>query len=214
MVAGEVVDMPITLEDNEAIIERGMASFVEVGEALARIKENRLYADDFDDFEDYVKERWGLERSWAERHIGAAKVALISTTSGLPAPPTIEAAKPLVRLMNEVGQFDRSTMKLRNPRAAEKAVVAAMTKVARAKEGDASPITGRDVARAVNPPAGRGKPGWFELLGTVGEDLLAAQRHMAKAEEAINRTPSADLLAKVEQYAGWADDLATRLRAL
>lgn len=215
MVAGEVIDMPVTLADNETIIERGMASFVEVGEALGRIKKGRLWADEFDSFEDYCKQRWGFSYSTAQRYIGAGEVSQICETHQLPSPTTVEAAKPLIRLMNEAGGgLDKKTDQLRNPKAAEKAVVQAMTKIAEAKADDDSPITGRDVSRIVSARASRGRPGWFELLGAVGDDLVSAGKHLAKAEAAIDREPNDDLKAKAIDYAGRADDLAARLRAI
>jgi len=39
----------------EKVIERGLASFVEVGEALLTIRDNRLYRSSFSTFEDYCK---------------------------------------------------------------------------------------------------------------------------------------------------------------
>jgi len=61
--------------------------------------------------------------------------------------------------------------------------------------------------------ASRGTPGWFELLGEVGDTLIKASKQLSKAEDAIEG-PGADLLAKAEEYAGWADDIAARLRAM
>jgi hypothetical protein len=61
--------------------------------------------------------------------------------------------------------------------------------------------------------ASRGRPGWFELLGEVGDTLVKAGKQLAKAEDAIE-DPSSDLAAKAEEYAAWADDLARRLRAI
>jgi hypothetical protein len=45
----------------EVTITQGMRSFVEVGSALAEIKESRLYAEvGFETFEEYSKQRWGF----------------------------------------------------------------------------------------------------------------------------------------------------------
>lgn len=70
----------------------------------------------------------------------------------------------------------------------------------------------RDLVRKRNF-ASRGKPGWFELLGIVGDTLIKADKQLAKAEDAID-DPGDDLLAKADEYAQWADDLAARLRSL
>lgn len=220
----EVLDMDAmtTLAEDEAIIERGMASFVEVGEALMRIKEDRKYADEFESFEEYCDKRWGMSGSHVRTTMAASRAVAIATAHNLPAPPTVEAAKPLVKLYNEAGQFDRRTNDVRNPKAAERAVVQVMARVAKAKQKEAAaapeaklkPITGRDVQKAIGGGATSRKPGWFELLGQVGDDLKAMQNHLAKAEQAITRAPNDDLRAKAGQYAEWADDIAARLRQI
>lgn len=59
-----------------------------------------------------------------------------------------------------------------------------------------------------------GRPGWFELVGRVGDALRAAEKHMTKAEDAITREPTAALAEKALQYAERADRVAERLRKL
>lgn len=58
----------------EKVIERGISTFVEVGKALLEIREQRLYRDQFDTFQDYCKERWGFDRTYAHRLIEGARV--------------------------------------------------------------------------------------------------------------------------------------------
>ncbi|HEX7462609.1 MAG TPA: hypothetical protein VF317_10570 [Dermatophilaceae bacterium] len=54
----------------EAIIERRLKTFIEVGEALATIRNKGLLLQDQKPFEDYCQDRWGglliyaLGRSW------------------------------------------------------------------------------------------------------------------------------------------------------
>lgn len=64
-----------SLAQCEAIIERGMKTFVQVGEALAAIRDARLYRESHDTFEAYCKERWGMSSSRARRLIDGADVA-------------------------------------------------------------------------------------------------------------------------------------------
>lgn len=65
-----------SLADYEAVIEAGLATFVEVGEALLAIRDGRLYREaGFARFEDYTRERWGFSRSRAHRLIEASEVA-------------------------------------------------------------------------------------------------------------------------------------------
>jgi hypothetical protein len=57
----------------ESVIEKGMATFVEVGRALMEIRDGLLYRDQYDTFQDYCKERWGFGRQRAYQLICAAK---------------------------------------------------------------------------------------------------------------------------------------------
>lgn len=80
----------------EATIERGLETFVEVGEALREIRDAGLYRPDHATFEVYCQARWGMSRSYAHRTIEAASV-----TATLPNgnKPTNEAqARELTRL--------------------------------------------------------------------------------------------------------------------
>lgn len=63
-----------SLPELEGVIGRGLATFVEVGTALAEIRERRLYRDSHGDFDSYCRERWGFGRSYADRQIAAARV--------------------------------------------------------------------------------------------------------------------------------------------
>jgi hypothetical protein len=47
------------LAEHEAVIERGLSTFVEVGEALVAIQAGRLYRATYARFDDYLRERWG-----------------------------------------------------------------------------------------------------------------------------------------------------------
>jgi hypothetical protein len=53
------------LAELERVIERGLQSFVEVGKALADIRDGKLYRCQGDaTFEDYCQQRWGFSRGW------------------------------------------------------------------------------------------------------------------------------------------------------
>lgn len=89
---GEVVP---TLESCEAVIERGLATFVEVGNALLTIRDRRLYRQSHDTFEDYCRERWGFVASRARQLIGAAESVTAVTVGGGPAPKNEAQAREL-----------------------------------------------------------------------------------------------------------------------
>lgn len=68
------------LSDLEAVVEAGQQTFVAVGDALAEIRDSRLYRDGFPTFDEYLAERWGWGRAYACRLIKAA-----DAVRGLPA---------------------------------------------------------------------------------------------------------------------------------
>lgn len=63
------------LERCEAVIERGLATFYEVGTALLQIRDGRLYRATHDTFEAYCRERWSMSRHYANRLIEASNIA-------------------------------------------------------------------------------------------------------------------------------------------
>ncbi len=78
----------------EAVIERGLTTFVEVGNALMRIRDERLYRENHRTFDQYCRERWGWSRQRSHQLIGAARVSTI-----VDSPPANEAqARELARL--------------------------------------------------------------------------------------------------------------------
>jgi len=61
------------LLEQEVIIERHLEGFVQVGIALSKIRDQRLYkVDGFKSFETYCRERWKMSRSYADKQIKAA----------------------------------------------------------------------------------------------------------------------------------------------
>lgn len=92
-----------TLEQLETVIERGLNTFVEVGQALMDIRDGRLYRQGFATFEDYCRERWGMVQQHATRLIRAAETIanLRSEPIGSLLPATESQARPLTQLEPE-----------------------------------------------------------------------------------------------------------------
>jgi len=64
----------------EEIIEHGLSSFIEVGNALSEIRDAKMYGNEYSTFEEYCEGRWGFQNKRAYQLIDAAKcVAEIST---------------------------------------------------------------------------------------------------------------------------------------
>ena len=66
-------DITITLTDMESyklkqcesVIKAGLSTFLNVGQALATIRDNRLYRAKYDSFERYCKSVWDLSKGYA-----------------------------------------------------------------------------------------------------------------------------------------------------
>lgn len=75
-----------TLETLEGILERGLQTFYEVGDALQEVRDRRLYRDaGYGTFEDYCSDRWGISRSRAYRLMDAAEVVGLLPIGDIPA---------------------------------------------------------------------------------------------------------------------------------
>jgi hypothetical protein len=96
------------LDDLELVIEKGLAGFVEVGQALQRIRDGRLYREGFATFEDYCRERWSLSRSYAYQVIDGAKIAgTLSAIADTPGPANEAVARELTPLKDEPEQVQQ-----------------------------------------------------------------------------------------------------------
>ena len=90
-----------TLAECEAVIKRGIGTFVEVGEALLEIRDRRLYRESgYTTWDDYTRERWGWSKSHANRHIESAKVAGLLAPIGV-IPANEAQSRELVPLLND-----------------------------------------------------------------------------------------------------------------
>jgi histone H3/H4 len=72
-----------TLEENEAIIERGLKSFIEVGDALKEIRDNKQYEKQYGTgigWESYLKTRWDMSKPFANDLIKASETVKILKT--------------------------------------------------------------------------------------------------------------------------------------
>jgi hypothetical protein len=87
------------LADLEAVIERGLTTFVEVGQALLEIRERRLYRESHESFENYCRDRWGFSRSRAHRLMDAAEVGAMLPMGNMP--DNERQARELARLKDD-----------------------------------------------------------------------------------------------------------------
>lgn len=100
----EDVALPITADEltelsrHETVIERGLATFVEVGQALLAVRDGRLYRAEYRTFEVYCEQRWQMSSSRARQLISAVQTVTNVTVAGLPAPANEGQARELTRV--------------------------------------------------------------------------------------------------------------------
>lgn len=68
----------------EAVAERGLGTYAEVGDALAEIRDRRLYRGTHPSFEAYVRERWGVGTAPRRKPCEALASACEETLSAIP----------------------------------------------------------------------------------------------------------------------------------
>lgn len=90
------------LAELEAVIERGLETFITVGRALTEIRDEGLYKETHGTFEEYCRERWRIERAHAYRLIEATKVVEnLSPIGDIPLPTSESVARELKPLPPE-----------------------------------------------------------------------------------------------------------------
>ena len=91
------------LERCELVIQQGLQTFIEVGEALTIIRDSRLYRANYSTFEDYCSERWGMTRQTAYKMMQATDVVKnLNVAHGRQTPSSERQIRPLTNLEPEV----------------------------------------------------------------------------------------------------------------
>jgi hypothetical protein len=90
-------------QELEALVQAGLKEFLRVGQALAEIRNRRLYRTEFPTFEQYVRAKFGLARSSADQLIRSASTAQCLLEAGAELPPgTTEAViRPISTLPDD-----------------------------------------------------------------------------------------------------------------
>ena len=86
------------LTEHEAVIERGIQTFYEVGMALADIRDRKLYRASNRTFEEYCQGRWQMTGSRAYQMIDAANVVSTIVETEVPPPVNEGQARELGRV--------------------------------------------------------------------------------------------------------------------
>jgi transcription antitermination factor NusG len=95
---------PITMDESrdlialEKIVAKGLQTFVEVGAALAEIRDRKLYKIEHATFADYCKVKWKMSDRRARQLMDSAEVVGGLAESGTIVPKTESQARPLTQL--------------------------------------------------------------------------------------------------------------------
>lgn len=125
----------------EGIVERGQQTFIEVGQALLEIRDERLYRAEHKTFEDYCEARWGWSRGRAYQYMDAAKVVAAVSTTVDAAPANEAQARELVPLLRSDPEALTAAWRSAQEQAAEQGrpVTAAIVRQV-VKEGEGTPL--------------------------------------------------------------------------
>lgn len=128
------------LAEYEAVIERGMETFVEVDNALLKIRDERLYRAEFGTFQEYCETRWEIDRRHANHLIDAAGVVENLGTI-VPKPSSESVTRPLAVLPppEQRNAWRAAVASAPNNKPTAKQVAAAVDKMAPARSRPADP---------------------------------------------------------------------------
>ncbi len=215
-----VVELSATERDHlaaaESVIERGLKTFVEVGQALIEIRDRRLYRTGHATFEEYCEQRWQISARRAYQLLDAAQVhELISRTTVqeinnvAPVLPANEAqVRPLAKLLPqpEATQQERDI--------AEREVLAAWNETVRTAPLDPAgqpKVTAKHVEATVErhteaPPANEQVADRKPARRPITDAFLDASLDAVKAVERLER------LVRDDRYPRNAEQVARMCR--
>jgi hypothetical protein len=180
-----------TLEHYERIIAQGFKTFVEVGQALVAIRDQRLYRQDYGTFEDYLRQRWDLSRPYAYQLIDASvTVQNLSATADI-LPANEAQARPLTSVPpDQQAEVWQEAVKTAPPSGITAAHVKKTVSRAKATSTGTKPAKPKSPAPEPRvPPRQRVQDGLFTVLSMVkGKDAWKmlgdlAQQLSSYAEE-------------------------------
>jgi hypothetical protein len=97
----------LQLQEQEEIIQKGLMGFMVAGTALRKIKENKLYGDNYSTYDAYCQQRWNFTPQHANRLIKAATVVeeIKSESIGSVLPQSEAQARALLKSKNPVNDW-------------------------------------------------------------------------------------------------------------
>ncbi|MEU9444615.1 hypothetical protein AB0D42_27790 [Streptomyces sp. NPDC048304] len=207
-------DEQADLAQLEAVIERGMNTFIEVGNALAVIQERKLYRSQHGTFEDYCRSKWGFSRQRAYQLTAAAEAVTTMVDIGLPAPTSERQARELSRIPEpERVEVWRETVNRTGGQPTAAAV--RETYAARTEEVVEAEIVEEPAPRIYSvPPAPERAPDRQPRVD-ASRTVLVALTELRQTRESLEALTAAQLARQDEETRRiWAARLNTELEAL
>jgi hypothetical protein len=176
----------------EAVIGRGIKTFVEVGTALKEIRDSRLYKAQYGTFEEYCKQRWGFTPQHGGRLIAAAR--------------TVREMEPIGSIPENEYQARQAREIARQARALalERATAGGLVDRRDQNHGQAAPVSESDFQQAVTDAltlfgwrwvhfrpartvrgwktALSGSPGYPDISAVRGDRIIFVELKAAKGE--------------------------------
>lgn len=220
-----------SLAECEDVISRGMQTFTDVGNALAEVRESRLYRASHGNFDDYCADRWGFTKRHAGRFIqSAAVMEMVMGPMGPAAsvdPPTNERqVRPMTRMLPPPGAAEDVVAAQRQemqktwteavatapvdragkPKVTARHVAATVARRRPAAVAESAPdAKGRTVA-AIEQPAAKRSP-LIEKLAAQRQALDSAELVLAGTARALEKLGPLHPGLTAEETAHWLSGL-------
>jgi len=123
------------LAKHEETIRGGLTSFIEVGHALAEIRDSELYREEFKSFEAYCNDKWDLKRQTAYDKIHAAEIVaeLQNVRSSVHVPQAESQALELAKAKTDAPKVWAEVLK-RSPKLADGSPCTTAKKIAEIRD--------------------------------------------------------------------------------
>ncbi len=191
------------LEVLEPIIREGMASFVEVGQALLEISDKRLYRATHDTFKEYCQDRWEMSAQRAYQLCEAAEVikALPEKSTIVDKITTESQARELARVPEPKRADVLEAAVTKAARRGKPLTAASIKEAAEESEVDANEVTQAEIQTAGGTDSDPSRPVFKPRLDAIIDAVDAAKFDLQAFQDGTEQfTP------------GGAEDVADALR--
>ena len=159
----------------EPIIAEGMASFVEVGQALVEISDRRLYRNTHSTFKQYCQEKWQISAAHAYRLAEAAEVVESVKSSPVGDKITTESqARELARVPEPKRADVLEAAVTKAARRGKPLTAASIKEAAEESEVDADEVTQAEIQTAGGTDSDPSRPVFHPRLDAIIDAVEAA----------------------------------------